>query len=86
MDIDAFAIENMYSINYGAIPGEITALINIGAGIMNINILKDGAFAFARDISIGGNRCTETIQKELGLSYEEAEKAKKSGAVGCSGR
>lgn len=81
VDIDAFAIENMYSINYGATPGEIAALINIGAGIMNINILKDGTFAFARDISIGGNRYTETIQKELGLSYEEAEKAKKSEAV-----
>lgn len=81
VDIDAFAIENMYSINYGAAHGEITALINIGASVMNINILKDGAFAFARDISIGGNRYTETIQKELGLSYEEAEKAKKGEAV-----
>ena len=81
VDIDAFAIENMYGINYDAGHGEITALINIGASIMNINILKDGTFAFARDISIGGNRYTETIQKELGLSYEEAEKAKKGEAV-----
>ncbi len=81
VDIDAFAIENMYSINYGATHGEITALINIGASIMNINILKDGTFAFARDISVGGNRYTETIQKELGLSYEEAEKVKKGEAV-----
>src|SRR4030066_868870 len=81
VDIDAFAIENMYGINYDAGHGEITALINIGASIMNINILKDGTVAFARDISIGGNRYTETIQKELGLSYEEAEKAKKGEAV-----
>lgn len=81
VDIDAFAIENMYGINYDASHGEITALINIGASVMNINILKDGTFAFARDISIGGNRYTETIQKELGLSYEEAEKTKKGEAV-----
>lgn len=81
VDIDAFALENMYGINYDLSHGEITALINIGASVMNINILKDGTFAFARDISIGGNRYTETIQKELGLSYEEAEKAKKGETV-----
>jgi type IV pilus assembly protein PilM len=45
--------------------------------VTNINILLSGNFAFMRDISIGGNRYTETIQKELGVSHEEAEKAKK---------
>jgi type IV pilus assembly protein PilM len=57
------------------------ALVNIGASVMNINIVKNGNFSFMRDISIGGNRYTETVQKELNLSYEEAEKAKKGESV-----
>ncbi|MBI3604780.1 MAG: type IV pilus assembly protein PilM [Nitrospirae bacterium] len=76
VDVDAFTIENMYEYNYGVDNG-ITALVNIGAGVMNINIVKNGSFTFTRDISIGGNKYTETIQKELNLSFEEAERLKK---------
>lgn len=60
---------------------EIVALVNIGASVMNINILKGGTFAFTRDISIGGNRYNETIQREFNVSYEQAEKAKRNEAV-----
>ncbi len=77
VDIDSFAIENMYNINYEINEKETVALINIGAGITNINILQGGMFAFTRDISIGGNRYTESIQKDLGLSFDDAEKIKK---------
>ncbi len=77
VDIDSFALENMYEINYGTNEKETVALINIGASITNINILQKGMFAFMRDVSIGGNKYTESIQKELGLSYEDAEKAKR---------
>lgn len=85
VDIDSFALENMYELNYlnnGGNKGEkqdteTVALINIGASITNINILQKGMFAFMRDVSIGGNRYTEAIQKELGLSYADAEKAKR---------
>lgn len=82
LDVDAFAIENMYDINYLASPEEVIALVNIGASVMNVNILKGSttgkgsASLFTRDISIGGNRYTESIQRDLGVSYEEAEAAK----------
>jgi type IV pilus assembly protein PilM len=66
----------MYCINYDAQENEVVALVNIGASVMNINILKNSTSAFTRDISIGGNRYTETIQKELNLSYQDAEQAK----------
>jgi len=44
---------------------------------MNISIIKGGLFAFMRDISIGGNRYSETIQREFNLDFEQAELAKK---------
>jgi len=77
VDVDAFAIENMYGVNYGVQESEVVALVNIGASVMNINILKNSMSSFTRDISIGGNRYTETIQKELNLSYQDAEQAKR---------
>jgi type IV pilus assembly protein PilM len=77
MDVDAFAIENMYAINYPLSQEDTTALVNIGASVMNINIVRGGSSLFTRDIPIGGNRYTEAIQREIGMSYEEAEETKK---------
>jgi len=77
MDVDAFAIENMHAINYPVSQEDTTVLVNIGASVMNINIVRGGISVFTRDIPIGGNRYTEAIQRELGLSYEEAEETKK---------
>jgi type IV pilus assembly protein PilM len=79
MDVDAFAIENMHAINYPMSHDETTALVNVGASVMNINIISKGTSLFTRDIPIGGNRYTESIQRELGLSYEDAESLKKGG-------
>lgn len=81
MDVDVFALENMYEINYELNKNEAVALIDIGAGLMSINVISDGMPSFTRDISIGGNQFTEAIQKEFGVSYEEAEKIKKGGAL-----
>jgi type IV pilus assembly protein PilM len=77
LDVDAFAIENMYGINYDLQPDDVTALVNVGASVMNINIMKGGTSVFTRDISIGGNRYTEAIQRDMGVPYEDAEGAKK---------
>ena len=77
MDVDAFAIENMHAINYPMAQDEATALVNIGASVMNVNIIRGGASLFTRDIPLGGNRYTEAIQREMGMSYEEAEESKK---------
>jgi type IV pilus assembly protein PilM len=77
MDVDAFAIENMHAINYPLSQQDTTALVNIGASVMNVNIVRGGTSLFTRDIPIGGNRYTEAIQREMGMSYEEAEETKK---------
>ncbi len=63
---------------------ETTALVNIGASVMNVNIIRAGSSLFTRDIPLGGNRYTEAIQREMGFSYEEAEESKKSTHAGDS--
>jgi type IV pilus assembly protein PilM len=82
MDVDAFAIENMFEANYGAPEGQTVLLANIGASTINLNILRNGVTAFTRDISMGGNQFTEEIQKQLNVSYEEAESLKLGGELG----
>jgi type IV pilus assembly protein PilM len=73
MDVDVFAIENMHGVNYDVSPEEITALVNVGASYVNINVLAGGVSAFTRDVLIGGNRYIEALKQELSLSDEDAE-------------
>jgi type IV pilus assembly protein PilM len=76
MDIDVFSLETMYEVNYPDAPESIVALVDAGASMININVLKDGMSIFARDISMGGRQLTERIQREFGVSYERAENIK----------
>ncbi|TYO99956.1 type IV pilus assembly protein PilM [Geothermobacter ehrlichii] len=81
MDIDCFALENAFEINYGEDEEENIALINMGASAMNVNVLKDGASVFTRDIQVGGNSYNEELQKRLGLNSEDAERVKLGGEI-----
>jgi type IV pilus assembly protein PilM len=82
IDVDAFTVQNVFEENYG-LPSEGTiALINVGATLTTINILNQGVPAFTRDIANGGNGLTEEIQKQLGISYEDAELYKTGGVGG----
>jgi type IV pilus assembly protein PilM len=76
IDIDVFALENMFNINYSHDIDEICALVDIGATVTNINIIKENTSIFNRDAPMGGNLVTEEIQKELFVSFEEAEMLK----------
>src|SRR6202045_2568018 len=77
VDIDAFGLQNCFEMNYEPDAGQTVALLNIGASVMNINIVRGGIPLFTRDVSVGGNQYTDALQKELDLSFEDAERLKK---------
>ena len=81
VDIDAFALQNCFEINYDPDPGQTVALLNVGASVMNINIVRGGVPLFTRDVSVGGNQYTDALQKELDLSFEDAERLKKGETI-----
>lgn len=81
MDIDCFAVENVFEVNHGTDADEVVALIDMGASSMNVNVLRGGMSVFTRDIQVGGSAYNEEIQKRLGLNNEDAEIAKLGGAV-----
>ena len=76
VDVDSFAVQNAFEINYDVFPEEVIALVNIGANIMNLNIVKGGISVFTRDVQLGGSLYTDEIQKQFSVSGEEAEKIK----------
>jgi type IV pilus assembly protein PilM len=81
VDIDAFALQNCFEVNYDPEPSQTVALLNMGASVMNINIVRGGVPLFTRDVSVGGNQYTDALQKDLDLSFEDAEKLKKGEAL-----
>jgi type IV pilus assembly protein PilM len=81
VDVDAFALQNAYEVNYGLDPNVVTVLLNAGASAINVNILSGDQSLFTRDISIGGNAYTDALQKELNLPFETAEQLKKGESV-----
>ena len=77
IDVDAFALQNCYELNYDPQPGQVVALLNIGASTTNINILNGARSVFTRDASFGGNQYTSLLQKELELTFDQAERVKR---------
>src|SRR2546430_1285345 len=82
VDIDALALQNCYEYNYQPAPGQVVALLNLGASVMNINIVKGTTPLFPRDVSVGGHQYTDSLQKELDLSFDDAESLKLGRKVG----
>ena len=81
VDIDAFALQNAYEFNYEPAENQTVALLNIGASVMNINIVRGRVPLFTRDVSVGGMQYTDSLQKELDLSFEDAERVKMGKSV-----
>ncbi len=79
MDVDSFALETMYEENYEFDENDVVILVNIGASITNLNAVKGGVSIFTRDFTLGCNSVTEALAANLGVSFEEAEKAKVEG-------
>ncbi len=84
VDIDALALQNCYEYNYDPAPTQVVALLNLGASVMNINIVKGTTPLFPRDVSVGGHQYTDSLQKELDLSFEDAESLKLGNKVGTT--
>jgi type IV pilus assembly protein PilM len=81
VDVNSFALENIYEINYEIEPGKNVALVNIGTSTINMNILKGGISVFTRDSAVGSNLHTEVLQREFNLTYDVAERLKRGDAV-----
>ena len=73
VDVDAFALHNAFELNYPDAMQGVVGLVNIGHEVTNINILDDGVPILTRDITVGTRRFREDLQRDRGISAEEAQ-------------
>ncbi len=85
MDIDSFAAQNAFEVIQAGLPDggrdQVIALVDIGASLMNINVLRNNQSVYMREQPFGGNQLTQEIQRHYNLSLEEAEAAKRNGGL-----
>jgi type IV pilus assembly protein PilM len=74
VDVDAFALHNAFELNHPDAMQGMVGLLNIGHEVTNINILEDGIPVLTRDLAIGTRRFREDLQRERGMTAEDAEK------------
>ncbi|MGE0354481.1 MAG: type IV pilus assembly protein PilM [Gemmatimonadales bacterium] len=73
IDVDAFALHNAFELNHPDAMNGVVGLVNIGHETTNVNILEDGIPVLTRDLPVGTRRFREDMQRERGLSAEEAD-------------
>ncbi len=84
VDVETYAAESAFDLIQSQLPGgavdQCVVLVDIGANVMNVNILRNGQSVYLRDQQVGGEQLTQMIQNKFGLPAEEAEAGK------CNGR
>ena len=85
MDVDSFAAEAAFELVGRQLPGgsenKIVAVIDIGANVMSVTVLRNGQQIYSREQAFGGNQLTQEIARQYGMSLEDAESAKRAGGV-----
>ena len=85
MDVESYAMLAAFDLIKKQFPGEgkdqNIALVDIGANVMNITVLRNDQTVYTREQAFGGNQLTQDIMRQYGMSHEEAEAAKRTGGL-----
>jgi type IV pilus assembly protein PilM len=73
VDVDAFALHNAFGVNHPEAMEGLTALLNIGHELTNVNVLDHGIPLLTRDLTVGTRKIREDLQRERGVSADDAE-------------
>ena len=76
IDVDCFALSNVYEHNYQPGPSDIAALLDVGSSVTHLIVLRGPELLFTRNLAVGGDYYTDLLRKQLGLSHEVAEQTK----------
>jgi type IV pilus assembly protein PilM len=74
IDVDSFAVQNCFEVNYEPPAGRVVGLVNVGSETTNLNIVQNAAPQFTRDLAVGRSRFVEEVQRELNIGKEEASR------------
>lgn len=81
VDVESFAVLAAFELVEKQLPeggkGKIVALIDVGANVMNLTVLRDGQQLYVREQAFGGNQLTQDIARLFGMTFDEAESEKR---------
>lgn len=82
VDVESYATQAAFELVEKQLPGGgkdlLIALVDIGANVMNVTMLRNGQQVYTREQAFGGNQLTQEIMRTYGMSYEEADAAKRN--------
>jgi type IV pilus assembly protein PilM len=85
MDVESFAQQTALSLVVQALPGGgkdlNVAVVDVGANVMNVTVLRNDQSIYTREQAFGGNQLTQDIVSRYGMTPEEAENAKRTGGL-----
>lgn len=81
LDVESYAVLSSFELIQKQLPdggkGQVIALVDIGANVMNLTVLRNGQQLYAREQAFGGHQLTQDIARLFGISFEEAEAEKR---------
>lgn len=84
VDLESYAMERAATLlPIAKSSGSISpfAVVDIGSTMLSFNIIFDGHIIYNREQMFGGRQLTEEIQRHYGLTFLDAERAKKKGEL-----
>jgi len=76
IDIDCFALLNLFNHNYLKKESKNIILLNVGNVSTNMVIIREGQSLHAKEFGFGGRHFSEAISDKLGITFEEADSHK----------
>jgi len=85
MDVESYALLASFELIERQLPdqgrNQIVAIVDVGANVTNLTVMRNGQQVYAREQAFGGGLLTQDIVRQYGMSFEEAEAAKRSGGL-----
>lgn len=85
MDVESYAAQAAFELVEKQFPAgnknQITALVDVGSNVMNVAMMQNEQPVYTREQAFGGIQLTQDIMRTYGMSFEEAETAKRNGSL-----
>jgi type IV pilus assembly protein PilM len=85
VDVEAYAMQRAFSLIADQVPNkgerQTIGVVDIGSTTTSFSVLHDNSTVYTREQIFGGKQLTEEIQRRYGLTFDEANLAKKQGGL-----
>ncbi|MFV8824915.1 pilus assembly protein PilM [Thauera sp. WH-2] len=85
VDVESLATESALELVSAQLPqrarDQVIALVDVGATVLTVTMFRNGQSIYSREQAFGGNQLTQDISRQYGMSFEEAEAAKRTGSL-----